>query len=74
MRLLILAALVLAGCRSSKPPAANCQLVTEKWGPAGTVAVRAEEVASGLEVPVGPRVPPRWITAGHGTAGAHPPH
>ncbi|HZO15422.1 MAG TPA: PQQ-dependent sugar dehydrogenase [Polyangiaceae bacterium] len=38
---------------TAEPPAARCQLVEEGYGPAGTVPIRVEVVAKGLEVPWG---------------------
>lgn len=59
MRLLLFATLALcvlgtcrcAGPRPGAPQAATCQRVEPDWGPKGTVAVKAETVASGLDVP-----------------------
>jgi glucose/arabinose dehydrogenase len=52
MRTLLAAALLLAGCSTAKK-SATCLEVTGGFGPAGTVAVKTEVVASGLEVPWG---------------------
>jgi aldose sugar dehydrogenase len=48
---LLVAGLALASCRCSSPQSADCTLVDEGFGPAGTVAVTVETVVSGLEVP-----------------------
>ncbi len=50
---LLLGLAALAGCKTSNAADPTCQLVKEEWGPAGSVPVRAEVVASGLEVPWG---------------------
>jgi glucose/arabinose dehydrogenase len=51
----ILAPLVLLGCTTTPaaPQSPECTLVQEGFGPRGTVAVRAETVVAGLEVPWG---------------------
>ncbi len=58
MRLRPAAALALLACAPSAlagapPPSAACALVERGYGPEGAVAVRAERVATGLEVPWG---------------------
>src|SRR5512132_2305409 len=51
----VIVATLLAGCGGceSRPPAPNCELVRDGWGPAGAASVRAEKIADGLEVPWG---------------------
>jgi glucose/arabinose dehydrogenase len=48
-----LALLAHTACGSAAPAATGCMLVEEGYGPAGQVPIRAERVASGLEVPWG---------------------
>src|SRR4051812_20039181 len=49
---------LLAACEAAVPAAAapaapGCTFVESGWGPAGTVPIQVEQVASGLEVPWG---------------------
>ena len=53
MRLLVALMVLSAGCVKRAEADPTCVLVDKGFGPAGSVAVKVEEVANGLEVPWG---------------------